>query len=210
MTAIRAADSDELKLFEMVLTGKINAELVSLLNHHVIARGDDEPKTRAVGVSGKDGGLLRAQRTSSENSVHAGVVDSVNPDLLELLLSRGYIPVVSPIGLAPDGDGYPLDSNAAAAEIAIAIKAEKLIFLTEQVGIEENGELLPVMSVEQFRERIPSERDNAAFASLCKVVLRALDGGVHSVHIVDGRVPHNLVAELFTDRGVGTLIQREV
>ena len=79
MTAIRAADSDELKLFEMVLTGKINAELVSLLNHHVIARGDDEPKTRAVGVSGKDGGVAR-QRTLSENSVHAGVVDSVNPD----------------------------------------------------------------------------------------------------------------------------------
>jgi acetylglutamate kinase len=210
MTAIRAADSDELKLFEMVLTGKINAELVSLLNHHAIARGEQEPKTKAVGVSGKDGGLLRALRTSSEGLAHAGIVDCVNPDLLELLMSRGYIAVVSPIGLAPDGDGYPLDSNAAAAEIAIAIKAEKLIFLTEQVGIEENGELVPVMSIEQFRERIPQEQDNPSFAALCKTVLRALDGGVHAVHIVDGRVPHNLVAELFTDRGVGTLIQREI
>jgi acetylglutamate kinase len=197
---IRGTGRDELKVVEMVLTGKINTELVSLLN---------QSSAHAVGVSGKDAGLLRARKLAGEGGVDLGMVGeitSVNRELLDVLLERRYVPVVSPVGLGEDGDGYNINADAAAAEIAIAIKAEKLIYLTDSAGILENGELVSELSASHLRRKIADGSIKGAMVAKAKSVLRAIEGGVPRVHILDGRTPHSVIAELFTDRGVGTLV----
>ncbi len=200
---IRGTGREELKVVEMVLTGKINTELVSLLN---------QSSAHAVGVSGKDAGLLRARKLVGEGGIDLGMVGeitSVNRELLDVLLERRYVPVVSPVGLGEDGDGYNINADAAAAEIAIAIKAEKLIYLTDAAGILENGELVSELSASQMRGKIADGTIQGGMVAKAKSVLRAIEGGVPSVHILDGRSPHSVIAELFTDRGVGTLVRGE-
>jgi acetylglutamate kinase len=198
---IRGTGREELKVVEMVLTGKINTELVSLLN---------QSSAHAVGVSGKDAGLLRARKLVGEGGIDLGMVGevtSVNRELLDVLLERRYVPVVSPVGLGEDGDGYNINADAAAAEIAIAIKAEKLIYLTDAAGVLENGELVSELSASQMRRKIADGTIQGGMVTKAKSVLRAIEGGVPSVHILDGRSPHSVIAELFTDRGVGTLVR---
>ena len=133
---VRITDASDVKVVEMVLTGKINTELVSLLNQR---------NAHAVGLSGKDAGLLRARKLLGEGGRDLGMVGEVtqvNHELLEVLLAKGYVPVVSPVGLGEDGEGYNINADAAAAEIAIALRAEKLIYLTDVPGILENDELV--------------------------------------------------------------------
>jgi acetylglutamate kinase len=198
---VRVTDAADLKVVEMVLTGKINTELVSLLNQQGTAH--------AVGVSGKDGGLLRAKKLLADDGRdlgRVGEVTSVNVELLQLLLGKQYVPVISPVGLGDDGEGYNINADAAAAEVAIALKAEKLLYLTDVAGILENGELISEISAEQLRAKIANGVVRGGMVAKAKSVLRAIEGGVRSVHIVDGRTPHGLVAELFTDKGVGTLV----
>jgi acetylglutamate kinase len=197
------AGREDAEFVEMVLTGKINTELVSLLNrssHH------------AVGISGKDGGLLRARRLVGEGGRDfgsLGEVTHVNHELLEVLLEKKYVPVVSPMGMGEDGEGYNIDADAAAAEIAIALKAEKLIYLADVAGILENGELLSEMSASDVRAKIESGVIRGGMLPKARSVLRAIEGGVPKVHILDGRTPHSVIAELFTDRGVGTLVHKD-
>ncbi len=199
---IRVTDAADLKVVEMVLTGRINTEIVSLLN---ASRAD----ARAVGVSGKDGGLLRAKKLLSEDGRdlgRVGEVTSINRELLELLLDKAYLPVISPIGLAEDGDGFNINADAAAAEIAVSLGAEKLIFLTDVPGIMEHDELISEISADGLRDKIATGVVTGGMVAKARSILRAIEGGVQRVHIVDGRTPHSLIAELFTDRGVGTLI----
>ena len=185
----------------MVLTGRINTELVSLLN---------QSSAHAVGVSGKDAGLLRARKLVGEGGRDLGMVGEVthvNHELLEVLLDKKYVPVVSPVGLGEDGEGYNINADAAAAEIAIALKAEKLIYLTDVAGHPRERRARE----RDHGERAARRRSRAAtirggMVAKAKSVLRAIEGGVASVHILDGRTPHSVIAELFTDRGVGTLI----
>ena len=201
---VRVTDASDLKVVEMVLTGRINTELVSLLNH--VGQGQG---AHAVGVSGKDGGLLRAKRLLADDGRdlgRVGEVTSVNAELLDLLLGKRYVPVISPVGLGDDGEGYNINADAAAAEVAIAVKAEKLIYLTDVAGILENGELIAELSAAQLRAKIASGVVRGGMVAKGKSILRALEGGVGSVHVVDGRTPHGLIAELFTDNGVGTWI----
>jgi acetylglutamate kinase len=192
------------KVVEMVLTGKINTELVSLLNQR---------NAHAVGVSGKDAGLLRARKLLGEGGRDLGMVGevtNVNHELLEVLLAKGYVPVVSPVGLGEeDGEGYNINADAAAAEIAIALRAEKLIYLTDVPGILENGELVSEITASELRAKIASGVIKGGMVAKAKSVLRALEGGVGMVHVVDGRTPHSVIAELFTDKGVGTLVKRD-
>ena len=198
---VRVTDASDLKVVEMVLTGRINTELVSLLNH--------TGQAHAVGVSGKDGGLLRAKKLLSEDGRdlgRVGEITSVNVELLDLLLSKSYVPVISPVGLGDDGEGYNINADAAAADVAIAIKAEKLIYLTDVAGVLEGEELLSVLTAAELREKIASGVVRGGMVAKARSILRAIEGGVGSVHVVDGRTPHNLIAELFTDRGVGTLV----
>jgi acetylglutamate kinase len=197
---VRITGREDVKLVEMVLTGRINTELVSLLN---------QSSAHAVGVSGKDAGLLRARKIAGEGGRDLGMVGEithVNHELLEMLLDKKYVPVVSPVGLGEDGEGYNINGDSAAAEIAIALKAEKLIFLTDVAGILENGELVSEMSASDLRARLTSGEIRGGMVPKARSVLRAIEGGVARVHILDGRTPHSVIAELFTDRGVGTLI----
>jgi acetylglutamate kinase len=200
---VRVTGREDLKLVEMVLTGRINTELVSLLN---------QSSAHAVGLSGKDAGLLRARKLIGESGRDLGMVGEVthvNHELLEVLLDKKYVPVVSPVGLGEDGDGYNINADAAAAEIAIAIKAEKLIYLTDVAGILENGELVSEISASDLQKKISAGALKDGMVAKAKSVLRAIEGGVPSVHILDGRTPHSVIAELFTDRGVGTLVRRD-
>jgi acetylglutamate kinase len=200
---VRVTDASDVKVVEMVLTGKINTEIVSLLNQR---------NAHAVGLSGKDAGLLRARKLLSENGRDLGMVGEVthvNQELVEVLLGKGYVPVISPVGLGEDGEGYNINADTAAAEIAIALRAEKLIYLTDVPGILENDELISEIGARQLEDKIAKGVVRGGMVAKAKSVLRAIAGGVQSVHIIDGRTPHSLVAELFTDRGVGTLVKRD-
>jgi acetylglutamate kinase len=200
---VRVTDREEVKVVEMVLNGKINTELVSLLNRS---------SAHAVGVSGKDAGLLRARKLVAEGGRDLGMVGEVthvNHELLEMLLEKKYVPVVSPVGLGEDGEGYNINADAAAAEIAIAIKAEKLIFLTDVPGILERGELVSEIGASALERKISDGTIKGGMLTKARSVLRAIEGGVASVHILDGRAPHSVIAELFTDTGVGTLVRRD-
>lgn len=200
---VRVTDEEDLKVVEMVLTGKVNTEIVSLLN---------QQKAHAVGVSGKDAGLLRARKLQLEGGRdlgRVGEITQVNGELLDVLLSKHYVPVVSPIGLGEDGEGYNLNADAAAAEIAIALAAEKLIYVTDVPGLMEQGELISEIGVSALREKIASGVVRGGMVAKAKSILRALENGVEKVHIIDGRTPHAIIAELFTDKGVGTLIVRD-
>jgi acetylglutamate kinase len=138
-----------------------------------------------------------------------GEVTHVNQELLEVLLDKHYVPVVSPVGLGEDGEGYNINADSAAAEIAIALKAEKLIYLTDVAGILENGELVSELTASELRAKIEGGVVRGGMVAKAKSVLRAIEGGVASVHILDGRAAHSVIAELFTDRGVGTLVRRD-
>lgn len=200
---VRVTGRDDVKVVEMVLTGRINTELVSLLN---------QSSAHAVGLSGKDAGLLRARKLAGEGGRDLGMVGEVthvNHELLEVLLDKKYVPVVSPVGLGEEGEGYNINADAAAAEIAIAVRAEKLIYLTDVPGILENGELVSEIGASALLRKIADGTIKGGMVAKAKSVLRAIEGGVHSVHIIDGRTPHSLIAELFTDRGVGTLVKRD-
>jgi acetylglutamate kinase len=201
---VRVTGPDDVKVVEMVLTGKINTELVSLLNQ--------QGRAHAVGVSGKDAGLLRAKKLVGEGGRDLGMVGevtSVNAELIEVLLSKQYVPIVSPVGLGEDGEGYNINADAAAAEIAIALKAEKLIYLTDVAGILEGDELVPQVTVSAVKAKIASGAIRGGMVAKVRSALRAIEGGVPKVHVIDGRTPHSVIAELFTDLGVGTLIQRD-
>jgi len=200
---VRVTGRDDVKVVEMVLTGKINTEIVSLLN---------QSSAHAVGVSGKDAGLLRARKLAGEGGRDLGMVGEithVNHELLEMLLEKKYVPVVSPMGLGEDGEGYNINADAAAAEIAIALRAEKLIYMTDVPGILENGELVSEIGAHELERKIANGTITGGMVAKTKSVMRAIEGGVASVHIIDGRTPHSVIAELFTDRGVGTLVKRD-
>jgi acetylglutamate kinase len=198
---VRVTGREDVKAVEMVLTGKINTELVSLLN---------QTSAHAIGLSGKDAGLVRARKLIGEGGRDLGMVGEVaqvNQELLEVLLDRKYVPVVSPVGLGEDGEGYNVNADTVAAEIAIAVKAEKLIYLTDVPGILENGELISELSSVELTRKIEDGTVRGGMAVKARSALRAIEGGVASVHILDGRAAHSVIAELFTDRGVGTLVR---
>ena len=198
---LRITDEANVRVVEMVLTGQINKEIVAAL-----ARAG----ARAVGLSGKDGNLITArapERPVDGAASFVGEVASVDPDILELLLGKGYLPVISPLGLGPDGHAYDIDGDAVAAEIAVACGAKKLIYLTDAPGMLAQGLLVSELSAEELESRANDVVPLGSPLPKPRSILRAIEGGVETVHLVDGRVPHNVVAELFTARGVGTMIR---
>ena len=198
---LRITDEKTLEVVEMVLTGSVNKEIVSAL-----ARVG----AKAVGISGKDGNLLAATKRevpSGRDLGFVGEVASVDPSLVELLLDKGYVPVISPIGLGADGHSYNIDADSVAAEIAIACGAKKLLYLTDAPGIQAQGLLISELSGEELEARMVDGTVTGSMLPKAASILRALEGGVESVHVIDGRVSHNIVAELFTSRGVGTMVR---
>jgi acetylglutamate kinase len=199
----RITGPEEIKIVEMVLTGKVNTEIVGLIN----SLGGS-----AMGLSGKDGRLIQARKQVPKPGKPdlglVGDVEAVNPDVLDMCVDRGYIPVVSPVGGSVDGTTYNINADVAAAEIAVAIKARKLIFLTDVAGIlDENGKLLSALRAADLRGRLgEGGAVKGGMQVKANAILRALEGGVEAVHVVDGRAPHSVVVELFTESGSGTLV----
>jgi acetylglutamate kinase len=201
----RVTGPDEMQVVEMVLTGRVNSEIVGLIQ---MLGGS------AMGLSGKDGRLLQARkqapRPGKPDLGLVGEVEEVHPDVLDMCLDKGYIPVVSPIGAGLDGTTYNINADVAAAEIAVAVNARKLIYLTDVPGIlDENGQLITEMRSADLSGRLQEGRAvKGGMQVKAQAILRALEGGVEAVHVVDGRAPHSVVVELFTDKGVGTLVTR--
>jgi acetylglutamate kinase len=197
----RITGKEEVQVVEMVLTGRINTEIVGLIN----SLGGN-----AIGLSGKDGRLLTAHKLETlpgkPDLGFVGEIESVNADLLDMFLERGYTPVISPVGFGKDGSSYNINADVAAGEIAGACGAERLIFLTDVAGIlEEDGRLISEIRAADLEARLGNTIKGGMHVKV-QAVLHALASGVRAVHVVDGRQPHSIVAELFTDRGVGTLV----
>jgi acetylglutamate kinase len=170
---------------------EIESHLVALLN---LDGG------HAIGVSGKDGGMIRAKRNGGAESIdpNTGVITSVDGAMLEMFLGQGYVPVILALALGDDGASYAVDADAVAGELAVALRAPKLIYLTDAPGIVEAGELVTDLSATALEHKLDTE--------LARAIIKASRGGVGRVHVIDGRTPHSVIAELFTDRGVGTLV----
>src|SRR5512142_1899400 len=199
---LRVTDAQALPIVEMVLTGKVNQELVALLN----ARN-----AGAVGLSGKDGRLLRtckAEFESGRDLGHVGEIVEVNKAFLRMMLDGGYVPVVSPIGLAEDGSSLSINADEVAAALAVALGAKKLLHLTDVPGILDSpdGELVRQLTAADLTRRMEAGAITGGMKWKAQSILKALEGGVERVHVLDGRQPHTVIAELFTDRGVGSLV----
>ena len=201
---MRVTDAQSLPVVEMVLTGKVNQELVALLN----LRG-----ANAVGLSGKDGNLVRARKAVHESGRdlgQVGQVAGVNEGFLRMLLEQGYVPVISPIALSQDGQSLSINADEVASAVAVALGARKLIYLTDVPGILESapsGELVRQLGIPDLRRMLEAGAVTGGMKWKAQAILAALAGGVERCHVLDGRQPHTVIAELFTDRGVGTLVQ---
>jgi acetylglutamate kinase len=196
----RVTNASDMRTVEMVLTGAINTEIVTMLNA--------EGTAHAVGVSGKDGGLIRCRKLVSEGRDlgQVGEVTRVNKDFLEMLLSQGYVPIISPVGLGEDGQSYNINADTVAAEVAIALGAQKLIYLSDVPGILKAGELIGQLTTRDLEALMDEGTISGGMIAKAKSILKVLGNGVPNVHLLDGRVPHSIIGELFTDKGVGSWI----
>ena len=203
---LRVTDAETLEIVRMVLVGKINRDLVATINREAL----DEPV--AVGVSGEDAGLLTV--TPRESALgFVGDVSHVRASVLHRLLDEGLAPVVSTIGADETGHPYNVNADEAARAIAAAMGAEKIVYLTAAPGLLEDvndeGSLVPRLTSAQLRERIESDGVSAGMIPKLRACADAVDAGVGTAHIIDGRVPHALLVELLTDEGIGTMVRRE-
>lgn len=203
---LRVTDEETLEIVRMVLVGKVNRDLVATINREAL----DEPV--AVGVSGEDGGLLTTHPRDPALGF-VGDVASVRAGLLHKLLDDGLTPVVSTVGA--DASGHPFNINAddAAMAIAVAMKAEKIIYLTAAPGLLEDvndpSTLVPRLTSAELRDRIAHDSVSAGMIPKLRACADAVEGGVGYAHIIDGRVSHALLIELLTDEGIGTMIKKE-
>jgi acetylglutamate kinase len=197
---LRVTDAETLDIARMVLVGKVNRDIVSAINQH---------GSLAVGLSGEDANLIRAT-VRDEALGFVGDVDVVDPDLLTRLLSEGIIPVVATIGAGPAGQAYNINADAVAGAVAEALAAAKLVYLTDVAGLRADAEdpasLVPVTDPAGLDAMIASGAARGGMVPKVEACARAVRHGVGQAHILDGRVPHALLVELFTDAGVGTMV----
>ena len=203
---LRVTDAETLEIVRMVLVGKINRDLVGIIN----SQAGDEPV--AVGVSGEDAGLLTVTPADSAFGF-VGNVTQVRAELIHRLLDDGLTPVISTVGANAAGQPYNVNADEAARAIAVAMKAEKIVYLTAVPGLLEDprneSTLIPRLTSAALRERIDHESVGRGMIPKLKACADAVDQGVGFAHIIDGRVPHSLLIELLTDHGVGTMIRKE-
>jgi len=208
---LRVTDSQTMVVVEMVLGGLVNKEIVSLLNKN---------QGKAVGVTGKDGNLIKAKKLQiktrngglDEEIVDIGQVGEVvqiNTEVLEVMKNSNFIPVIAPIGTDESGASYNINADSVAGEIAEVLGAEKLILLTNVAGVQDKkGNVLTGLSIKQVANLIADKTLQGGMLPKVECALKAVKGGVHSAHIIDGRVEHAVLLEIFTDEGVGTLITK--
>lgn len=200
----RVTDKETIEIVEMVLGGVINKEIVQLINSH---------GGKAVGLTGKDGNLLKTTKKNIKINNEeidlgfVGEIEEVCVDVLESLQNRGFIPVIAPIGFDKKGQSYNINADTVASAIAVAVKAEKLILLTDVKGIsDENNNLISTLNNEDAIKFIEAEIISGGMIPKVYACLNALKGNVRKTHIIDGRIPHSLLLEIFTKKGVGTEI----
>jgi len=208
---MRVTDSETMDVVEMVLGGLVNKNIVSLITSH---------GGRAVGLTGKDGDLIRARKltlTSDASELdapeiidigHVGEVASVDVAVVDMMVAGGFIPVIAPIGVGEDGCSYNINADLVAGRVAEVLGAEKLILLTNTTGLlDREGELLTGLSAPEVDALIEDGTIHGGMLPKIRCALSAVKSGVRSAHIIDGRVEHAVLVELFTDEGVGTLIR---
>jgi acetylglutamate kinase len=205
---MRVTDSETMDVVEMVLGGLVNKDIVNLINQH---------GGRAIGLTGKDGSFIRARKMLVQNKDNAaemldigqvGEIQSIDPEVISLLESREFIPVVAPIGVGEDGQSYNINADLVAGKLAEILRAEKLILLTNTPGVlDKNGNLLTGLTPKQVDELFADGTIHGGMLPKIASALDAAKSGVKSVHIIDGRVEHALLLEVLTDQGVGTLIR---
>ncbi|MCX5833470.1 MAG: acetylglutamate kinase [Deltaproteobacteria bacterium] len=207
---MRVTDEETMSIVEMVLVGQVNKEIVGLINHH---------GGKAVGLSGKDGNLIRAEKyyLSEEKAKDTppeiidiglvGKVREINAKLISSLAAEGFIPVIAPTGAGEKGETYNINADIVAGEIAAALRAEKLVLLTDVPGVlDRKGSLLNTMTNREALAFIDDGTISGGMYPKVKCCLKALKGGVQKTHIVDGRLKHAVLLEMFTDKGIGTEI----
>jgi acetylglutamate kinase len=207
---MRVTDEETMDIVEMVLVGKVNKEIVGLINQH---------GGRAVGLSGKDGGLIRAEKylLSAEKAKDTppeiidlglvGKVREIDGSLISVLVKDGFIPVIAPTGAGESGETYNINADIVAGAVASALKAEKLVLLTDVAGVlDAEKKLVNTMNNRAAQRMIETGIIEGGMFPKVKCCLKALRGGVHKTHIVDGRLRHAILLEIFTDSGIGTEI----
>ena len=210
---MRVTDSATMDVVEMVLGGLVNKQIVSLLNKN---------GGKAIGITGKDGDFIRARKLKVTRQTpemkapeiidigHVGEVESMNPDIIEMIKKSDFIPVIAPIGADENGASYNINADIVAGKVAQMVMAEKLILLTNIAGVQDkSGEILTGLTTEQVRGLIDDGTIYGGMLPKINCALDAVKSGVNSAQIIDGRVPHAVLLEVFTDQGIGTLISNK-
>ena len=205
---MRVTDAETMDIVEMVLAGKVNKEIVELINH---AGG------KAVGLTGQDGGLIRARKLILSGGSDApgdlyigqvGEIESVDPQVIESLLASGFIPVIAPIGSGAHGETYNINADLVAGKLAEILKAEKLVLMTNTPGVlDKQGNLITGLTAREIDQLFEDGTLSGGMLQKISSALDAARSGVQSVHIIDGRVPNSLLLEILTNEGVGTMIR---
>ena len=208
---MRVTDSETMDVVEMVLGGLVNKEIVNLINQHGGA---------AVGLTGKDGDLIRASKLVVTRNTpelnepeiidlgHVGAVESIDARVVDMLVHSNFIPVIAPIGVGRDGYSYNINADLVAGKVAEVLAAEKLMLLTNTPGIQDaNGHLLTDLDARNVEDLITKGTIHGGMLPKIRCALEAVQAGVKMAHIIDGRVEHAIMLDLFTDEGVGTLIR---
>ena len=215
VSGLRVTDAESVGIAEMALVGKINTDLVARLN----TLGG-----RAVGLNGKDANLVQAKKHLADvyengevNLVdigYVGNVEHVNTDLIEVLLANGFIPVIAPTGVGSSGETYNINADSVAGEIAGALKAEKLLVLTDVRGIysdyRDESSFISTLTFEKAQELIIRGKIDGGMIPKVRACITALSGGAKKTHIIDGRAEHTILMEIFSDKGVGTEVVKEI
>ena len=202
---LRVTDAETMEIVEMVLAGKTNKNIVSHLN---------QEGGRAVGLSGKDANLLVAAKETRRGDIgFVGRIIQVNPDIIHTLTDGGYIPVISSVAVGTDGASYNVNADTAAGELAGALGATKLILMTDVEGVRRDpadpASLVSQITLDEAQQMLDSGAADKGMIPKLEACLSALDAGVDRAHVIDGRRPHALLIEIFTDAGIGTMICRE-
>jgi acetylglutamate kinase len=197
----RVTSKEVMRIAEMVLSGEINKEIVSLLNAH---------GTKAIGISGKDANFLEATPKDFENFGYTGVIQNVNPEIVDNILEDGFVPVVAPIATASKvgHPGFNINADLAASQVAIALKARKVLFLTDTPGVlDSEMSLISNLDIAQTEALKRDGTINGGMVPKVDACIEALRGGVKKAHIIDGRVEHSMLLEILTSQGIGTCIE---
>lgn len=203
---LRVTDGETMEIVEMVLSGKVNKEISNSIQKHGVP---------SVGISGKDGNILKVKKKEISNGDlgFVGDIVSVDTELINVLLETGFIPVISPVGKDKNGETYNINADYAAVEIASSLNAQKLIFITDVQGVmkdvEDEDSLISFMDLKTAKKYIADETIGGGMIPKVECCIKAVEGGTKQVHIIDGRMDHSMILEIFTQEGIGTMFVEE-